>query len=93
MAELGMHAAGAHREIGRLAAELGIDRLVAVGRFARETANAAREAGLSEVTELIDLEAASAVLRGLVEPGDWVLLKASRATGLERLTEVLSREG
>ena len=91
MAELGTHAVEAHREIGRRSAELGVQRLVAVGRFARETAQAARAQGLAEVTEFVDVTAAAQAVGQLVEPGDVVLLKASRATGLEVVGEALKK--
>jgi len=89
MAELGPHTAEAHREIGRRSAELGVNRLVAVGKFARETAQAAEAAGLKEVSEFADVPGAAAAVKGLVQPGDVVLLKASRATGLEKVGEAL----
>ena len=89
MAELGKHSAAAHAEIGRYAAETGIDRLMAVGRWAHHTAAAARAAGLSDVSEFEDVTAASPALKEAVRLGDLVLLKASRATGLEHLAAVL----
>jgi UDP-N-acetylmuramoyl-tripeptide--D-alanyl-D-alanine ligase len=89
MAELGAHTAEAHREIGRRCAELGVHRLVAVGRFARETAGAARAAGLKDVEEFADVPTAAAAVKRLVRPGDLVLLKASRTTGLEKVGEML----
>jgi UDP-N-acetylmuramoyl-tripeptide--D-alanyl-D-alanine ligase len=89
MAELGPHTAEAHREIGRSAAELGVNCLVAVGKFARETSQAAQAAGLNDVTEFADVPAAAAAVKGFVRPGDLILLKASRATGLEKVGEAL----
>jgi UDP-N-acetylmuramoyl-tripeptide--D-alanyl-D-alanine ligase len=89
MAELGAHTAEAHHEVGRRSAELGVNRLVAVGRFARETADAARAAGLKDVEEFADVTAAAASVKRLVRQGDLVLLKASRATGLEKVSEAL----
>jgi UDP-N-acetylmuramoyl-tripeptide--D-alanyl-D-alanine ligase len=89
MAELGEHAASAHREIGSRAAELGVNRLIAVGKFSHETAEAARAAGLRDVRAVGDVESAVAALRTALAPGDLVLLKASRATGLERVAEML----
>ena len=89
MAELGGHTAAAHREVGRRAAELGLDALVAVGQWARETAQSARDAGLREVHEFANVAETAPVLKSLVHPGDVVLLKASRATGFERLGDAL----
>jgi UDP-N-acetylmuramoyl-tripeptide--D-alanyl-D-alanine ligase len=89
MAELGPHTAEAHREVGRRCAELGVNRLVAVGKYARETVQAARAAGLNDVSELADVSSAVAGVKQLARPGDLVLLKASRATGLEQVGEAL----
>jgi UDP-N-acetylmuramoyl-tripeptide--D-alanyl-D-alanine ligase len=91
MAELGVHTAEAHREIGRRSAELGVQRLLAVGQFARETAEAARAEGLQEVSEFPDVTSAAQAVGALVQPGDVVLLKASRATGIEAVGEALRK--
>ena len=88
MVELGEHTAAAHEEIGRRAAELKIDRVVAVGTFAKHTAAAAAEGGL-EANVFLDVAAAASELPKLAQAGDLVLLKASRATGLERVGEAL----
>ena len=82
MAELGSHTADAHREIGRRSVELGVNCLLAVGKFARQTAQAAEAAGLKDVSEFADVAGAAAAAKKIVKPGDLVLLKASRATGL-----------
>jgi len=84
MAELGAHAAEAHHEAGTAAAAL--DGLVCVGEQAAVTAEAARETGSKRVAEAPDQKAAVEVLRDWLQPGDVVLLKASRAA---RLDEVL----
>jgi len=86
MAELGDHAPAAHAEVGRRAATAA-QRLITVGRMAAVTARAAREAGLSEVAECGDVAAAAADLAAAVQPGDLVLVKASRTARLERLVE------
>jgi UDP-N-acetylmuramoyl-tripeptide--D-alanyl-D-alanine ligase len=89
MAELGVHTSAAHAEVGRKAAEQGALRLVTVGQMAGLTAQAAREAGLSDVTEFRDVTEATTALKEMVREGDVILLKASRVTGLERLSEGL----
>ena len=89
MAELGQHSAAAHTEIGRRAAELNIHHLLAVGRWAPQTAAGARAGGLDGVSEYADVAEAAAALRRIAVPGDLVLLKASRAVGLERLADIL----
>jgi len=89
MAELGAHSEGAHEEVGRQAAELGIAQLFAVGKMAPVTGRAARAAGLNRVFEFADVETAAAAVKSFVKPGDLVLLKASRVMRLERIAELL----
>jgi UDP-N-acetylmuramoyl-tripeptide--D-alanyl-D-alanine ligase len=92
MAELGAQGEAAHAEVGRRAAELGIGQLFAVGRMAPVIAAAAREAGLSRVIEFADVEVAKMAVKNFVKAGDVVLLKASRASRLERIAETLKSE-
>ena len=73
MAELGEHTERHHREIAELAGELGIDA-IAVG-------DVARAYGFDAWTP--DAGAALEAARKLVEPGDAVLVKASRSVALE----------
>ena len=89
MAELGTHSVAAHVEVGRRAAELGVNRLFAVGKMAGHLAGAARAAGLSAVTEIAEVAGAGETVRRELMPGDVVLLKASRSTRLERVGEVI----
>jgi len=92
MAELGAHSQGAHEEIGRRAAESGIGQLFAVGKRAAEIGRGARDAGLNRVFEFNDVATAAAAVKSFVKRGDVVLLKASRATRLERIAELLRTE-
>jgi len=92
MAELGAHSEAAHEEIGRLAAELGVGQVFAVGKMAPVVARGARGAGLNRVIEFPDVEAAAAAVKRFIKKGDVLLLKASRATRLERISEVLRTE-
>ena len=89
MAELGAHSEAAHAEVGRRAAELGVAQLFAVGKMAPVMARAARDAGLNRVFEFTDVETAAAAVKSFVKSGDLVLLKASRATRLERIGDAL----
>lgn len=89
MAELGSHSESAHAEVGRRAAELGVEQLIAVGKMAGTMAQAARGAGLVRVIELADAEAAAAAIKSFLKPGDTVLLKASRSSRLERIAQAL----
>lgn len=90
MAELGDRSADEHRRLGSLAAERGVDRLIAVGPATRPLADAARAAG-GVVDEVADAEGAATLLVSEVNPGDVVLLKASRVVGLEQVADALSR--
>lgn len=88
MAELGDRARDEHEALGHLVAELGVDRLVVVGRAARPLAEAARADGV-RVDELESVEDATALVASGVKAGDAVLVKGSRVVGLERLAEAL----
>jgi UDP-N-acetylmuramoyl-tripeptide--D-alanyl-D-alanine ligase len=91
MAELGPTSGPAHAEVGRRAAELGLDHLFAVGPLAGAIAAAARDAGLRGVVEFLDVDRAARAVRDFARPGDVVLVKASRAMRLERVTEFLGQ--
>jgi UDP-N-acetylmuramoyl-tripeptide--D-alanyl-D-alanine ligase len=81
MAELGPEAPRYHREAGAAAREAGVALVVAVG------GDLAREYGADAVAP--DVASAVDLVRSLLEPGDAVLVKASRAAGLERLAGAL----
>jgi UDP-N-acetylmuramoyl-tripeptide--D-alanyl-D-alanine ligase len=89
MNELGAHSAAAHAAVGKRAAELGIGQLVAVGKMAAVTAQAARAAGLTRVFEFAEVEGALRAMKNFLKSGDVVLLKASRGVKLERIAEAL----
>jgi UDP-N-acetylmuramoyl-tripeptide--D-alanyl-D-alanine ligase len=88
MAELGSASAGYHREIGHLARSLGVRALVAVGEEARAYLEGGAGIGATRWTPTA-AEAAE-VLTGLLEPGDCVLVKGSRAVGLEVVADALT---
>jgi UDP-N-acetylmuramoyl-tripeptide--D-alanyl-D-alanine ligase len=92
MGELGAHSAAAHAEVGRRAAELKIGQLFTVGKMSALTAKAARDAGLTRVIEFENVEAAVTAISKFLKTGDVVLLKASRASRLERIAETLKAE-
>ncbi len=89
MAELGDAATPAHEAVGRLAAQLSVGRLVAVGEQARAIVQGA--AGLN-AEWVPDTDAAITLLRAQVRPGDVVLVKASRSASLERVAVALGDE-
>jgi UDP-N-acetylmuramoyl-tripeptide--D-alanyl-D-alanine ligase len=87
MAELGALATSAHEELGRLAVQLGVARLVAVGEAARQIERGAvlEGSGTGKASWVADADAAISLLRSELRPGDVVLVKASRAASLERV--------
>jgi UDP-N-acetylmuramoyl-tripeptide--D-alanyl-D-alanine ligase len=92
MGELGPHSESAHVEVGKRAAELKIGQLFTVGKMSAATAKAARAGGLNRVIEFENVEAAVTAIRKFLKAGDVVLLKASRASRLERIAETLKLE-
>jgi len=91
MGELGAASPEYHREVGRRVAELGIDCLIAVGVDAAGYVAAVREEGTCDncCYHFSDRAAAIAAVPGLIEPGDVVLVKASRFMKLEELSQAL----
>ena len=88
MLELGTHAGAAHASVGELAGRLGLDVIIGVG----DGGAAITAAAAGAVPTLLDCADAAAALGALltfVKPGDGVLLKASRAVGLEVVTSGL----
>ena len=86
MAELGSAAPAYHEEVGREAARHGVEALLAVGDLAR----AYIDGGVPVTRWAAAAEAAAAEATDFVQPGDAVLVKASRALGLERVAEALA---
>ncbi len=80
MAELGAYERQGHEKVGELAARLGVDRLVVVGDGAAPIHHgaAAVTAWGGESVLVADQEAAVALLRAELRPGDVVLVKGSR---------------
>jgi UDP-N-acetylmuramoyl-tripeptide--D-alanyl-D-alanine ligase len=80
MAELGPTAPEYHREIGGLIHSLGIDEVLSVGELARDYGG----------EHAADAAEAAEKITNLVRPGDVVLVKGSRAVGLEVVAEALT---
>ena len=91
MRELGDQSIAEHDEVGRLAVRLDISKTIAVGQGARALyLGAAQEGSWNEEAVFVpDVDAAIALLRDLVRPGDVVLVKASRSIGLEAVAHAL----
>ena len=93
MGELGDNWKALHREVGRYAAELGIQILICIGEMAKEIAAAAREAGATEVCHYADKQGFFAELDRLLKPGDSILVKASHMMEFPEIVERLQAKG
>jgi UDP-N-acetylmuramoyl-tripeptide--D-alanyl-D-alanine ligase len=94
MAELGPSEPAEHDAIGRLAVQLDLSRVIAVGEAARPIQQGAALEGSwrGESGWVPDVEAAIAVLRAELRAGDVVLVKASRAASLERVALAIAED-
>jgi UDP-N-acetylmuramoyl-tripeptide--D-alanyl-D-alanine ligase len=86
MLELGRWAEPLHRDLGRYAAENGVDVLIGVGGASQWMIEESIKSGLqSDAARFFeDSESAGIFLRDFVQPGDAVLFKGSRGTHVER---------
>jgi UDP-N-acetylmuramoyl-tripeptide--D-alanyl-D-alanine ligase len=81
MRELGAEAASYHREIGEYARERGVEFVIGVGELGAE---------YGPDQHVADAEAAANALADVLGPGDAILVKGSRAVGLELVAEKLA---
>src|SRR5262249_35019104 len=88
MAELGEGAADYHRGVGEAVANAGVAELIAVGPLAREYRPSSNGVAVHHVETAAD---AADALAALIRPGDVVLVKGSRAVGLEAVAAKLTR--
>jgi UDP-N-acetylmuramoyl-tripeptide--D-alanyl-D-alanine ligase len=91
MRELGPDAARYHEEIGRRAATVA-QALVAVGPLGAEYGRGYAAASSGELRRAEDASEAAEIAGELVSSGDVVLVKGSRAVGLERVAEALTEK-
>ena len=92
MLELGSYEQIGHRMVGRRAADVA-DILIAVGQRSHWIADEAIAAGLAiaQVQHATTIGEATDILKTTIKPGDYVLIKGSRAIGMETLVANLSR--
>ena len=95
MRELGDTAVDEHDAIGRLAVRLDISHLVAIGDMGKLMQMGAAHEGSwgDEAAYVPTAEDAIAYVSARWEPGDVVLVKASRSIGLERVAQALIEAG
>lgn len=91
MLELGREAEQYHYQLGQVAAESNIDRLMAYGAHAGDVIRGARDCGMDVACmgEFQNLETIAVVLDCWLEPDDVLLVKGSRGMRMERIIERL----
>ncbi|MDP2656188.1 MAG: Mur ligase family protein [bacterium] len=94
MLELGSLTDGAHKEVGRMVASLGIDLLVTVGVGGRMIAQSAEKAGVdkSAISWFDTSIDAQKNVQNLMRKGDVVLIKGSQGMRMERITKEIMAE-
>lgn len=95
MAELGSQSRAEHEAIGRQTAQPNVAALLACGVEMTAAAAAAREQARDHgrelsIAHLSDASGAAGLLRPLLRSGDVVLIKGSRASGMERVARDLT---
>ncbi|HEY2761392.1 MAG TPA: UDP-N-acetylmuramoyl-tripeptide--D-alanyl-D-alanine ligase [Pirellulales bacterium] len=94
MKELGPSSAQWHRRLGQaVVTHCGADRLIACGEHANDVVLAAREAGMAaaRATALRDTQDTIPFVSRSLRPGNAVLVKGSRAMGMEQITQSFRR--
>ena len=89
MLELGEQSLALHRSVAERARQLDLDGLVIVDQGEEGAAMVAAASGLSRLRQVDCPEAAAEPLLQWLQPGDVLLLKASRGVALERLIPLL----
>ncbi len=89
MLELGEQSLALHRSVAERARQLALDGLVIVDQGEEGVAMVAAATGLSRLRQVDCPEAAAVPLLQWLQPGDVLLLKASRGVALERLIPLL----
>ena len=94
MLELGGYTEAGHREVGRKAAEIGVDILVAVGEKARDIIRGAVAAGLPEAQTFYfdNNHDAGIFVQNKLQEGDLILIKGSQGARLEQIVKELMAE-
>jgi len=92
MLELGKQSPELHRKVGEIAATAGMAALYATGGFAGAVAQGAADQGMDPGRIFVgDHQAICGHLKGSLRKGDWVLIKGSRAMGMENIVHDIAR--
>ena len=86
MKELGTDELSLHREVGAYAKAVGIDVLITVGPLSKATAEGYGEGAVY----FEDVDGCIAEIKGLLQKGDTILVKASHSMQFEKITKALS---
>lgn len=91
MLELGSLAESSHDEMGRAAAEAGVDLLVCCGTLAHTTAKGAKQAGMPEdrVMTFAKSSEAGLFLQDRMRENDVILIKGSQGSRMEKISKEL----
>jgi UDP-N-acetylmuramoyl-tripeptide--D-alanyl-D-alanine ligase len=94
MLELGPQSEALHEEVGRYAAEMGLDRVVTFGAETRHLNRGARGKGMARTStpHFQDLDLLVEEISGNLRAGDVMLIKGSRGMKMERLFESLKQK-
>ncbi|MBI4313364.1 MAG: UDP-N-acetylmuramoyl-tripeptide--D-alanyl-D-alanine ligase [Candidatus Omnitrophica bacterium] len=87
MRELGNEGNRYHSELGAWMGQLPIDGLLTLGSLAQHLSCAARASGLSRIWHCNSVDELGGRLGNLLQPGDVVLIKGSRAMQMERVIQ------
>jgi UDP-N-acetylmuramoyl-tripeptide--D-alanyl-D-alanine ligase len=90
MLELGEGAAELHAEVGAAAARRHVDALFAVGAHADDIIDGATAGDLRDAIAFRSLEGLIVELRARLRKNDWLLVKGSRGSRMERVVEALT---
>lgn len=80
MFELGHRTVPAHKKIGKLSRELGVDKLISIGKLSKD---------MKADYHFASNQAAIKKLKQMIHPGDRILIKASRGMQLEEVVEAI----
>ncbi|MEW6186812.1 MAG: UDP-N-acetylmuramoyl-tripeptide--D-alanyl-D-alanine ligase [Thermodesulfobacteriota bacterium] len=94
MLELGSRSIEAHREIGRMIGEMGVDFLLTLGEAAGEMADSARQGTRPprKIFSTRDPKGLIDYLPDTVREGDWVLVKGSHGMNMETIVKHLEEQ-
>ncbi len=95
MKELGKHAKRLHHQAGQWVSLLDLALLLVVGKHAEAVRSGALEKGFpdSRIHTYPDADRAAASIPSLLEPGDTILVKGSRAMAMETVVNALELVG